>query len=78
MTTSKRTFPLLAMVLIVLAHCAFTMSFESILPALARQTLGSVGGGVSFMMMAVGAGGMVTVILIAGVRGDRSRNENRD
>ncbi len=59
--------------ILVALHCAFTMSFESILPALARQTLGSAGGGVSSMMMAVGAGGLIAAVLIGGVRGDRSR-----
>lgn len=54
--------------ILVSLHCAFTMSFESILPALARQTLGSTGGGVSSMMMAVGAGGLISVVLIAGIR----------
>jgi len=55
---------------IVALHCSMTMSFESMLPIFSRDVLGSGGAGVSYLMMSVGAGGLVSALFIAGVRED--------
>ena len=65
-----RTPALLAVVLIALFHCGLTMSFESLLPVLSRQQLNAEGGGFSYLMMSVGAGALVSVVALAGVRKD--------
>ena len=63
-----RTPALLAIVLMALFHCGLTMSFESLLPVLSRQQLDAEGGGFSYLMMSVGAGALVSVVALAGVR----------
>ena len=63
-----RTPALLAIVLMALFHCGLTMSFESLLPVLSRQQLNAEGGGFSYLMMSVGAGALVSVFALAGVR----------
>ena len=60
-------------ILLVLLHCGMTMSFESVFPAFSRDSLGAGSEGFSYLMMAVGAGGLVFVMLTAGVRGDWAR-----
>ena len=65
-----RTPALLAIVLLALFHCGLTMSFESLLPVLSSQELNAEGAGFSYMMMAVGAGALVSVFLLAGMRND--------
>ncbi len=55
---------------LVALHCAMTMSFESMLPIFSRDVLGSGGAGVSYLMMSVGAGGLVSSLFIAGVKED--------
>ena len=66
---------LLAMVLIAVAHCAFTMSYESILPAISEDKLGAGSVGVSYLMGGVGTGALVTSIFLAGVRGPSARGK---
>ncbi len=68
-----RTPALLAIVLLALFHCGLTMSFESLLPVLSSQQLDAEGAGFSYMMMAVGAGALVSVFLLAGMRNDASK-----
>ena len=68
-----RTPALLAIVLLALFHCGLTMSFESLLPVLSSQQLQAEGAGFSYMMMAVGAGALVSVFLLAGMRSDASK-----
>ena len=58
---------------IVALHCSMTMSFESMLPIFSRDVLGSGSVGVSYLMMSVGAGGLVSALFIAGVQEDRMR-----
>lgn len=58
---------------IVAFHCAMTMSFEAIFPAISLNVLDTGREGVSYLMMGVGAGGLVSAILIAGVRAERMR-----
>lgn len=54
-------------------HCAMTMSFEALFPAVSFNVLDTGREGVSYLMMAVGAGGLVSAIMIAGVRQDAMR-----
>ena len=68
-----RTPALLAIVLLALFHCGLTMSFESLLPVLSSQELNAEGAGFSYMMMAVGAGALVSVLFLAGMRNDASK-----
>tara|TARA_Y100000996_G_scaffold191793_2_gene150036 strand:- start:1096 stop:2406 length:1311 start_codon:yes stop_codon:yes gene_type:complete len=49
-------------------HCGFTMSFESVLPVISDKKFGaSEGTDFSLIMMAVGAGALITVTLISGL-----------
>ena len=66
---------LLAMVMLVVAHCAFTMSYESILPAISEAKLASGSVGVSYLMGGVGAGALVSSIFLAGVRSPSARGK---
>ena len=61
--------------LLVALHCALTMSFESLLPSFSKSviTVGDVG--VSYLMMAVGAGAFVAVLFIAGVGNEVTRGK---
>jgi MFS family permease len=65
--------PILALVLLVLAHCALTMSYESILPGISVDKLGAGSVGMSYLIGAVGAGALVTSIFLAGVKNHRVR-----
>ena len=66
--------PQLRVLFIVIAlHCSMTMSFESMLPVLAREVLGDANAGTSYLMMGVGAGALVGVVGIAGVRSAPAR-----
>ena len=62
-------------VLIAFFHCGLTMSFESVLPVLAENRLDAKGAGFSYLMMAVGAGAMVSVVLMAGIRDDSKKGK---
>ena len=57
----------LAMVLLVLAHCSLTMSYESMLPAISQEKLQAGSVGVSYLIAGVGAGALAASIFIAGV-----------
>ena len=70
-----RTPILRAIVLIALFHCGLTMSFESLLPGLSAQRLGAEEAGFSLRMMSVGAGAMIAVISIAGVRTEATKGK---
>jgi MFS family permease len=59
---------LLAMVMLVLAHCSLVMSYEAILPGISEEKLGSGAVGVSYLMAGVGGGALVASIFIAGVQ----------
>ena len=59
--------------ILIALHCAMTMSFESMLPALARDSLGDANASVSYLMMGVGAGALVGVIGIAGLQSAAGR-----
>ena len=70
-----RTPILRAVTIMALFHCGLTMSFESLLPVLSDTRLDAKDAGFSLLMMAVGAGAMVSVILIAGVTKESTRGK---
>jgi hypothetical protein len=63
------------MVLIVLAHCALTMSYESLLPAISREKLDAGSVGASFLIAGIGGGALLTSIFLAGVRSESARGK---
>lgn len=68
----------LSLILLVVAHCALTMSFESLFPALSTEKLGLEKGagilrGYSYLMVGYGAGALVTALTLAGVQGEATR-----
>ena len=62
-----------ALFAIVAFHCAMTMSFEALFPAVSFNVLDTGREGVSYLMMAVGAGGLLSSVIVAGVRQDAMR-----
>ena len=68
-----RTPSLRAVVLLALFHCGLVMSFESLLPVLSRYQLHAEGSGFSYLMMAVGAGAMGSVVAMAGVTSETTK-----
>lgn len=58
--------------ILIALHCAMTMSFETILPVLSQQVLNEPEHA-NNLMMAVGAGALVGVLAISGVRNSQSR-----
>ena len=65
-----RTPVLRSIVLLTLFHCGLTMSFESLLPVLSREQLNAEGVGFTYLMMSVGAGALIVVLVIAGIRSE--------
>ncbi len=61
---------IMAMVLLVLAHCALTMSYESLLPAISEDKLAAGSVGVSYLIAGVGGGALLASVLLAGIRSD--------
>ncbi|MDA0262843.1 MAG: MFS transporter [Chloroflexi bacterium] len=66
---------IMSMVLLVLAHCALTMSYESILPAISEDKLDAGSVGVSYLIAGVGGGALLASIFLAGVRSDSVRGK---
>ena len=66
---------IMSMVLLVLAHCALTMSYESLLPAISQDKLGAGSVGVSYLIAGVGGGALVASIFMAGVRSESARGK---
>ena len=64
---------LLSMVLLALAHCSLTMSYESMLPAISQEKLGAGSAGFSYLIAGVGAGALVSSIFLAGIQNERTR-----
>lgn len=62
-----------ALFILIALHCSMTMSFESMLPVLAKDLLGDANASVSYLMMGVGAGALIGVIGIAGVQSASGR-----
>ena len=61
--------------LLVALHCSLTMSFESLLPAFSKDVIRVGDVGVSYLMMAVGAGAFVAVMFVAGVGNESARGK---
>ena len=66
---------IMSMVLLVLAHCAFTMSYESMLPAISEDKMGTGRVGVSNLIAGVGAGALFASVFLAGVRSESTRGK---
>ena len=66
---------ILAMVMLVLAHCAFVMSYEAILPAISEEKLGAGSVGVSYLLGGVGGGALISSIFLAGIRNTALRGK---
>ncbi len=66
-----------SLVLLVVAHCGMTMSFESLFPVLYQDKLGmkdaDIMGGSSYLMVGYGAAALVTAVVLAGVRSEQTR-----
>ena len=62
-----------ALFILLALHCSMAMSFESMLPALARDVLGDANVSVSYLMMGVGAGALVGLVGIAGLKSASGR-----
>ena len=61
-----------ALFILLALHCSMAMSFESMLPALANDVWGDANSSV-YLMMGIGAGALVGVIGIAGLRSAEGR-----
>ena len=61
------------LMILVVAHCALTMSFESILPVLSVEKLQAEGAAFSYLMMCVGAGAMLGVVVLGGLRSEATK-----
>lgn len=68
-----RTRSVFIVMVLVMFHCALTMSFDSLLPVFAVQELHSGGASFSAMAMGVGVGSLLGSVFIAGVRSERGR-----
>ena len=64
---------LLCMVLMALAHCSLTMSYESMLPAISQEKLGAGSAGFSYLIAGVGGGALISSIFLAGIRDEGTR-----
>jgi hypothetical protein len=64
---------LLAIVLLVLAHCSLTMSYESLLPGISEDKLNAGLAGFSYLIVAVGVGAVITSVFLAGVQSPTTR-----
>ena len=75
------THPLVfAIMILTVLHCALTMAFESVLPYFARNILGMTTGGdlfkgPTYLMIGIGAGGIVGNLMLARVQGDKIRGQ---
>ena len=66
---------IMSMVLLVLAHCALTMSYESLLPAISEEKLGAGSVGASYLIAGIGGGALLASIFMAGVRSQSMRGK---
>ena len=67
-----------SLVLLVVAHCGMTMSFESLFPALSVDKLGMKPGaqiltGFGYLMVGYGGAALVTSLALAGVQGENTK-----
>ena len=71
---------ILSLILLVVAHCAMTMSFESLFPALSIDRLGMDPGagilaGFGYLMVGYGGAALVVAMALAGVQSERTRGQ---
>ena len=64
-----------SIVLIVLAHCVLTMSYESLLPAISEDKLRAGSVGASYLMAGVGGGALLSSLFMAGIRNNSIRGK---
>jgi MFS family permease len=69
-----------AIMILTVLHCALTMAYEAVLPYFARSILGMTTGGELFkgptyLMIGVGAGGIVGNLALARLQGNKSRGQ---
>ena len=70
---------ILSLVILIVAHCGMTMSFESLFPAISSGKIGlesCVGGflgGFGYLMMGFGSAALVMALALAGVESERAR-----
>jgi MFS-type transporter involved in bile tolerance (Atg22 family) len=64
----RRTGPVLAIFVLVTAHCALTMSFDAMLPGFAESHLHSPAAGFTLMTLGVGTGALVGTFVLAILR----------
>ena len=66
--------PVGVFIILVSFHCALVMSFDSILPALSRDTLGSNDEFLlALLVLAFGSGSVIGTFLIAGIQNDKRK-----
>ena len=66
---------LLGIVIMAVAHCSLTMSYESMMPAISEGKLGAGEAGFSYLIAGVGAGALVSSIFLAGIRNESTRGK---
>jgi MFS family permease len=69
-----------AIMILTVLHCALTMAFESVLPYFSRNILGMTTGGdlfkgPTYLMIGIGAGGMVGNLVLARVQSGKLRGQ---
>ena len=69
------TKPFLVVIGITALHCSLTMSFESVLPYFSVNKLGAEGSGVSYLMMCVGVGSLITSLILAGAADEKLKGK---
>lgn len=71
-----KTPTLRAIIFLVLFHCGFTMSYESLFPIFAANQLGAVGiSHFNYLIMAVGGGALLSSMTIAGIQRQTTRGK---
>ena len=69
-----------AIMILTVLHCALTMAFESVLPYFSRNILGMTTGGdlfkgPTYLMIGIGAGGIVGNLMLARIQDDKIRGQ---
>ncbi|MSQ11471.1 MAG: MFS transporter [Dehalococcoidia bacterium] len=64
-----------AIIILAALHCALTMAYDSLLPAMARQDLGSGRTGYNDLVMAMAAGALVAALWVGGVQSASARGK---
>jgi MFS family permease len=67
------TAPMLAIFMLVVAHCVLTMSFDAMLPGFAEHSLHESSRGFTAMTMGIGVGALVGTFSLAFLAGQRGR-----